>query len=1574
MVNFITMSTLRFFPIIVCAIAYAIVVTTSDQTINLTALTGDLCRVSSNVDAIPNAKCRHRFRWCPEPIAFVISPSPFLLLLLIIRGGDVHQNPGPTKRQCSAGCGKGIIASSKAISCDGCDAWTHARCSDSISVRQYDRLARQLATFDYLCNTCLIRTLPFAHTQENADDISITVAYGAGDTQANDADISTTVAGGAGDSQANDDDISTTVAGGAGDSQAYDDDISTTVAGGAGDSQAYDDDISNTVAGGAGDSQAYDDDISNTVAGGADDSLAYDDDISTTVAGGAGDSQAYDDDISTTVAGGGVDSQANDDDISTTVAGGAGDSQANDDDISTTVAGGAGDSQANDDDISTTVAGGAGDSQANDADISTTVAGGDSQANDDDISTTIAGGGVDSQANDDDISTTVAGGAGDSQANDADISTTVAGGNSQANDDDISTTVAGGAGDSQANDADISTTVAGGAGDSQANDDDISTTITGGGVDSEANDDDISTTVAGGAGDSQANDDDISTTVAGAGDSQAIDDDISTTVAGGAGDSQANDDDISTTVAGGGVDSQANDDDISTTIAGGGGDSQAIDNISTMVAGGAGDSQANDDDAYSIDSCDDIYEVFCGKGLHFLHLNIRSLPPNIDEIRTIANRTKAAVIALTETWLDDSVNDSEISINNYCIIRADRNRQGGGVCLYIRENLTFNPRIDIKTDSIETLWVEILQPKTKPILVGVAYRPPSQSDFYDIFEQTCHQIDDSNKHEIIILGDFNTDMKGPLNSNLRRRLLEFQTTFDLDQLIVEPTRITPTSRTIIDLILVSDPAKISQSGVIEIGVSDHFLTYCTRKITKVLYHKHNNVKIRSLKNYNRETFEQRLKDATWSEVYSCESVEGAWLAFKSRFQTIVDSLAPLKEIRIKQSTAPWITAEIIHTRSERDKALRKFKHTNYECWHNMYLHLRNEVQYKTKVAKANYYEAQVEENKNNPTKLWQTLKSLGTSSRSKCNSKNIGLKIDNEMCFDKVKVAEQFNNFFTTVASSLVNKLPQGTGTFGDAHVSSFYQGKGVTPNAFCLNEVNVDNINIILNSMSANKATGLDDLSPRFVKDGARVIAPMITHIVNMSIRQGIIPDDLKRARVIPIHKKGRRTDPSMYRPISILSTISKVIEKVIHDQVFTYLKTNGLLYEFQSGFRQSYSTNTCLIHLTDYIKLQSDKGNLTGMVLLDLQKAFDTVDHCILINKLQALGFDTCSREWFRSYLTNRKQLVDIAGTLSPFQNVTCGVPQGSILGPLLFLVYVNDMCSAVNCKLLLYADDSALIVPGKDVKEIELQLTKELKSISNWLTDNKLSLHLGKTESILFGTKKKLQCTSTQLSVTCGGRMLSAKSTVKYLGVELDQHLSGEYIARNATCNIHKKVKFLLRNTNFFNMKVKKMLTTALIQCHFDYASASWFSGLSQKNKSKFQVLQNKVVRYLLNLTPRTHVGVNEFKAVTMLPVNYRVDQLKLNLMFNINHGMAPSYIFSSRVRDQHSIGTRSREYDVVVPRVRGPGSSTFAFTAAKLWNALPANIQRIDTPGSFRRAVLMFLVRKYESYDSNPFLYS
>ena len=351
----------------------------------------------------------------------------------------------------------------------------------------------------------------------------------------------------------------------------------------------------------------------------------------------------------------------------------------------------------------------------------------------------------------------------------------------------------------------------------------------------------------------------------------------------------------------------------------------------------------------------------------------------------------------------------------------------------------------------------------------------------------------------------------------------------------------------------------------------------------------------------------------------------------------------------------------------------------------------------------------------------------------------------------------------------------------------------------------------------SSSNATGLDEIPAKYLKDGSSVISKLLTHIINLSIPTGSIPDDLKMARIVPLYKKNSKTHVGNYRPISVLSVISNVFEKVVFMQLSDYLSENRLLYEFQSGFRSSYSTDTRLIHLTDYIKLENDKGNFTGMVLLDLQKAFDTVDHTILLNKLKWLGADDLTVQWFRSYLTGRTQVTDIGGTMSDPKGVTCGVPQGSMLGPLLFLLYVNDMASAVRCKLLLYADDSALIASGKNVADIE-SLSSELEYVSNWLIDNKLSLHLGKTQSILFGTKRRLS-TGVKLNVICNGNVIESKSNVTYLGVTLDQFLSGEIIASNILYKSSNKLKFLYRNAGKFNLETKKLLISALIQCHFN-----------------------------------------------------------------------------------------------------------------------------------------------------------
>ena len=550
------------------------------------------------------------------------------------------------------------------------------------------------------------------------------------------------------------------------------------------------------------------------------------------------------------------------------------------------------------------------------------------------------------------------------------------------------------------------------------------------------------------------------------------------------------------------------------------------------------------------------------------------------------------------------------------------------------------------------------------------------------------------------------------------------------------------------------------------------------------------------KHYSKDLFIQNLDDIDWSDIFNCHNVDIAWGKFKSILLSIIDKVAPYKEVRVKQRTKPWMSSEILNLIRQRDKYLQKFRRSKDQSDYKLFVYHRNQVKYKKEKAKSQYCVHAVNENQNRPKKLWQILKEIGASSKGKTSPKSISLNIENELCFDKQKVAEYFNDYFTYIASSLVEKLPPCSGRFGDAHVIDFYQNLNVSDNMFGLVSVTVDQVSSILNSISACKATGLDELPARFIKDGSSVIAKPLTHIVNLSITTGNIPDDLKAARVVPLYKKKGKTNVENYRPISVLSIISKVFEKVVFNQLNNFLTEHKLLYTFQSGFRSSYSTDTCLIHLTDYIKQECENGNYTGMVLLDLQKAFDTVDHVILLKKLSSVGVDELSICWFRSYLTGRVQVTDVDGTMSVAKGITCGVPQGSILGPLLFLLYINDMSAAVKCKLLLYVDDSVLLASGKDLVEIEATLSCELESVNNWLIDNKLSLHLGKTQFIVFGTRKKL-CKCNTLNIVCKGNVIESKSTVTYLGVTLDQSLSGDVIASNVLFKTSNKLKFLYRN---------------------------------------------------------------------------------------------------------------------------------------------------------------------------------
>ena len=294
--------------------------------------------------------------------------------------------------------------------------------------------------------------------------------------------------------------------------------------------------------------------------------------------------------------------------------------------------------------------------------------------------------------------------------------------------------------------------------------------------------------------------------------------------------------------------------------------------------------------------------------------------------------------------------------------------------------------------------------------------------------------------------------------------------------------------------------------------------------------------------------------------------------------------------------------------------------------------------------------------------------------------------------------------------------------------------------------------------------------------------------------------------------------------RKLITIGQCPKGLEKVIYYQFEDYLLQKKDCYlNISLVLGEVCSTGTCLTHLSDHIRFQIDKSNLTGMVLLDLQNAFDTVDHDVIIMKLEAFGLNSDSLVWFQLCLSGRTQQVDEHGTCSSFANVTCGVPQGSILGPLLFLIYVHGMAGAINETILLYADDAAILVSDDLVDETEARLGTAFETISIWLIDNKLSLHLVKTESILFGTKRKL-LNCRNLNVSCNGVNIETKTSVKYRGASIDNCLSGDSMALSIMQKANCKLKFLYRNAKFPNshVKVKRILASSLIQCHVDFAA--------------------------------------------------------------------------------------------------------------------------------------------------------
>ena len=342
--------------------------------------------------------------------------------------------------------------------------------------------------------------------------------------------------------------------------------------------------------------------------------------------------------------------------------------------------------------------------------------------------------------------------------------------------------------------------------------------------------------------------------------------------------------------------------------------------------------------------------------------------------------------------------------------------------------------------------------------------------------------------------------------------------------------------------------------------------------------------------------------------------------------------------------------------------------------------------------------------------------------------------------------------------------------------------------------------------------------------------------------------------------------------------------------------------------------------------------------MVALDVQKAFDCVNHDVLCKKLQLLGIEST---WFESYLTARSQVVIVNGVQSEVAEIKCGVPQGSLLGPLLYLCYCNDMSMSTSCKLVLYADDSALLYADRDPKVIENVLSTELQSVNHWLVENKLCLHPGKCEAMLFSSKRKRR-RSQNFCVKFGSTDIHGTNEVKYLGSIIERDLSGTECVKSIINKANGRLKFLYRHKHVLSRELRKILSLALIQSQMDYACMSWYYHLTKDLQQKLQIVQNKMIRFILDKSNYDHIGRDEFLQINFMNVQNRVKQLSLNIVHKIFYKKTPDYLrpFFVRVNEIHKYNTRGCRFNFQLPTSSNNTTVTksFSYNATKAWNAL------------------------------------
>ena len=852
-------------------------------------------------------------------------------------------------------------------------------------------------------------------------------------------------------------------------------------------------------------------------------------------------------------------------------------------------------------------------------------------------------------------------------------------------------------------------------------------------------------------------------------------------------------------------------------------------------------------------------QKFCaGKSFTILHLNIHSVELHIEELRVALQliNLKFDIICLTESKIrSNEIPKTDINIVGYQPpIGMGTEAAKGGVLIYVKDDINYMPRDDLnmhKPKELESFFIEIINARGKNTLLGTIYRHPcmDQNTFIDDYIKPLNDKLIAENKKTFIAGDFNFDL---LNTSNNETLNFFETMMSsfLLPVITIPTKINKQRHTVIDNIFTNQIHPEMKSGNITLAISDHLPSFLiVPNDNQNHIPKKQNLYTRKTKNFDKTNFILDYLEIDWDNILKLDNndVNTSISIFLEKITELLDKYMPLRKItqsEFKRRFKPWISDEILSKINLKNKTFKKYmnckgeQQIRKERLFAEYKILKNEITTLTRRNKKDYYDQYFSENKKNLQKTWDGIKEI-INIKSKNYRQPTCITDNNKSVTDPKDISDSFNKYYTTIADDILAKRKYG----GNKSHKDYLHNP--LPNSFVIFECDQKEIEELISLNNGRKASGPNSIPTDILKLLKTDISIPLSKIFNISLKTGVYPDLFKIAKAIPIFKKGSPLEMSNYRPISLLSNLNKMLEKLMFNRIYRFLDKYDCLYKFQFGFRKKYSTNHALIKITETIRKALDDNQFACGIFIDLQKAFDTVNHSILIDKLHHYGIRNIANTWFKSYLSNRSQFVSIQGFDSKLIPIIHGVPQGSVLGPLLFLIYINDLHYSINhCSVYHFADDTNLLSINNSLKQAQKHINIDLKSVYKWLLANKSSLNCTKTELILFhkpGFSHKFN-----FKIKINGHRIYPSDSIKYLGIYMDSTLSGKAHCEVLVTKLRRANGMLSKVRHYVSKEELKAIYHAIFSSHLSYGSQIW----SPKNTNVEKVckLQNRALRII------------------------------------------------------------------------------------------------------------------------------